>query len=145
MTQPAVLVEDVLALGSGHIRRVPRIAVHENREPHAGRPGLGARGSVVICPAPDRSRTSKDRRPVVAAEKAGMPEPISTGAMCTSSSSSDYMDELREIHLGIPQPHRTGEPVSQQLARAYQEAARTAASIVPEARPSHTLGRARRA
>ncbi len=34
-----------------------------------------------------------------------------------------FMDELREIHLGIPGPASTGRPVTEQLAEAYREAA----------------------
>jgi DNA-binding HxlR family transcriptional regulator len=36
---------------------------------------------------------------------------------------ADYMDELREIHLGIPRPASTRRPVTEQLAEAYREAA----------------------
>jgi DNA-binding HxlR family transcriptional regulator len=35
---------------------------------------------------------------------------------------NDYMDELREIHLGIPQPKRRRKSVSERLAAAYEDA-----------------------
>jgi DNA-binding HxlR family transcriptional regulator len=40
---------------------------------------------------------------------------------------ADYMDELREIHLGIPQPNGARRSVTEQLASAY----RTATSAPP--------------
>jgi DNA-binding HxlR family transcriptional regulator len=38
----------------------------------------------------------------------------------------DYMNELRETHLGIPNPDRQDPPVTAQLAQAYADAAATA-------------------
>lgn len=44
-----------------------------------------------------------------------------------------FMDELREVHLGIPSPEHDGPPVTQQLREAY-EVARAAQH---DGRPSH--------
>lgn len=44
---------------------------------------------------------------------------------------SDLMDELREVHLGVPRPPSDREPAGERLARAYVEAVTAGGGLPP--------------